>query len=367
MADEVILVQTPPDKALRMELTRRDSLYLLTGISLVPVEAVQPPQPPQPSGSPCLDRTAGRLVKRDLGTIKGDAPFSFLDAGGDARYDYRGTVRSVRYGSQWEGTRSLFMVDGGKHANANHDGACVTGGAWACPDMRASAPNWDDCYQSGNSPTGAMHFRKCKMKDFLIEAVRIHGGFDGFQTGKDSGGSNALIRWACMTMMRDDAIEDDGRWNLTVEQSLVEGFVGVSSRNPDSDGKGKTISVRGCVTRLVPMMFEGAMTTGTLFKLDPRAPVINASDNVWAAEGPPHRTIGGAFGDLLKHGKVGKFERNVFCWLGKGSNPHQVPSGVDVLEGAEAQTAWDAARRKWWEAAPAALHRLPGDPPVQAA
>ena len=211
--------------------------------------------PPDPATFTCLLRSSGTLVNthKNLGTISGAADFRFLNQGGNARYDMTGTIRETNLVNPpgdltWNGKRSLFRSE------TNHSGACVSGGAFHCPNMTPDY-NWNAIYQSGNTPVAAIQLREATITDFLIEGVRIHGGFDGFQTGSGTRDtcSNIRIRKCAMTEMRDDAVEWDN-WipDGVVEDNLIESFVFISNRNTGFNGSSRVMTVQNNLVYLLP-------------------------------------------------------------------------------------------------------------------
>jgi len=368
-SDEFQFAVTNGDKNV---FTRREGLQCaLRGVltfASVPVLAppsglaVNPP-PPMPFSS-CLARHGGN-VGVSVGAFDGNSPILNLSGGGDACYNFSGVVRTVRLqGVTWQGKRTLYRCDGNHHNDADHKGACVFGGAFICPDM-TPALEWEKLYQSKNSPTGAVVLRECKVEDLLLEAPRIHGCFDGFQNGSGTRTTCRdveLRKWA-MTMVRDDAFENDNWWpNLMVEDSLVDGaFCVFSCRNKGfEDGRNRTNAICKSLMRLAPMRFKGKDCTGTFFKLDSRSVRIDLEHNIFAAEGMSIESGGQAFGQLAEFDKLGASTGNLFCWLGAGRNPHVLPRGFTTLIGDEARATWEAAVRDWWKTYPG--RRLEFDP-----
>ena len=359
------------------DTTRRE--MLATAVAVLPateglfhvtvdevVEGLIEPEPTGPQFT-LLTNPPGPIERRysGLGSIQGGQPVLELTKGGKTVYDFCGTIRRARVqGVTWQGAgcRSLYGCDG-----TDHDGGGVAGGAFIGEGVTLNQA-WGQLYQPNNMPRGAVLVRECSLRNFTIEAPRIHGNFDGIQGGSDSNDSkNVTILRAAMTLMRDDGIENDARWDaLTVDQCLFEGFMFFSSRNKSSlDGSKRDNVIKKSVANLLPVNFEDGQYCGQLFKVDKKSVRVNLLDNVFAAGGASWKNFEGAFGDVIKHGKLGESERNLFCWLGKGPNPHKVARGVTGLEGAEARQEYDKAVAYFWSQYPG--HRFAFDPKWTAA
>jgi hypothetical protein len=185
----------------------------------------------------------------------------------------------------------------------------------------------------------------------LIEALRIHGNHDAVLIGTGIAGP-ITVRWCALTMNRDDAVENDNETPLTIENCLIESFVITSNRGGSSNGA-NIVTMQNNLCYSLPCRIDGEPDrTQVAFKMDSGSSRYNLYGNSFAATNSTYSGSGQLFRDLLDNNKLDDSVDNHFYWLGAGSNPHTLPSGFTLHEGAGTQAAWEALVSTWWSNTP---------------
>ena len=165
-----------PLDGLACEFSMYDGALSQVEIEALPDAVTVDHDMPSPAEFTCLARSSGTLdtSHADFGTINGSAAFRTLTTGGNARYDFTGTIRSTPLTSPpgnltWTGKRNLMRIDGNA-GSPDHDGACVSGGAFLCSNMTADH-NWNALYQSTNTPVATFQIRETTTRNLLLEGA----------------------------------------------------------------------------------------------------------------------------------------------------------------------------------------------------
>jgi Concanavalin A-like lectin/glucanases superfamily len=289
-------------------------------------------------GDKAMAASPDLLLTGDLGfqkqRIKADEDgfiFDFSDA----------TVHSAVYPNTKNPYPVAILPDG-------HEDILVLGGTVIRhddPDTR-----WGQSYKNGLHNSG-LHIGQGD-GEITVDGLRVHNTHDGIVVSSHVPDEKYVtIRHVYGTHIRDDAIENDGMHNLTVEDCLFDGaFVGFSSVNPGSTEKPGNdhpiTTIRDTLVRLENMPGDQSAHTeadgsghGRLFKWwDKRAPQIILENNIFVVEDAD------AWGDKLND-KIIHSKNNVMIWMGKGEFQGKLPTGFKLIKGDDA--VFQNAREDW--------------------
>ena len=192
-----------------------------------------------------------------------------------------------------------------------------------------------------------------------MELVRIHNVEDGWKPREfpEFGNTGIMqMRYAYMTGIRDDSIENDDFMPGFVEDSLFDGVDTFLSEQNQSGGIPTTlgpgedpnIRVTRSYIRLYSTNSSGKSNPGRWFKWQPRGTQnhnLVITDSVFATHGPSPRDGWSALNFPEGTTFVGT---NYILWLGTpGGYKAVIPSGVIFLEGQPAQDKWSQTRNTW--------------------
>ena len=202
-----------------------------------------------------------------------------------------------------------------------------------------------------NSPNGA------------VDGIRIARAWDGVRIGPNS--DNFRLTNAWLSNIRDDAIENDHLFSGHIEDSLIDGTLqGISLRpNAKSTIGASTgiVVIEGSLIRLHEYPYKGRPSSGSLAKADARSPRLRIANSVVAIDSPNDRRWAGSWAVMAPKMEA---SNNLLLWLSDSEMPPGLPvsdAGFRLLKGAEARSAWAAAKRNWVNCHPK-VGRVAGDP-----
>ncbi len=193
---------------------------------------------------------------------------------------------------------------------------------------------------------------------FRVRNVRIDSAWDGirFATRNQKEGV-AIVEGAWISRSHDDAIDIPRMLGLTVRDSLLEGFVGVSV-DPGARYGGPDLSDSEYVTKLDGVL----MRVSRAFIKGHRAmPPLEIRDCIFAFD---KMTTGMRNRTRQAWAKTRVSENNELLWLSDEPFPENFPKppdGFTIYTGEEARERWETARLDWIARHPD-VPRLPGDP-----
>jgi hypothetical protein len=210
--------------------------------------------------------------------------------------------------------------------------------------------------------SGSMHFKYAI--NGVIDGMRIMGGWDAIRISP--GATDLTIKNTWISDVRDDLVENDFFYSLTVEDILVDGtFQGISS---DSQGdvtqpSSETVVIDGSVIRIREYLYKGMQRFGALFKYEDDVSPPSIIRNTVVAVDSDNGGTWSNFWDptwaLIK-----ECSNNQFLWLSDSPMPSNVgtpPACFEFLKGAEARAAWARAKQNWIDCHPRVV-RGAGDP-----
>lgn len=191
---------------------------------------------------------------------------------------------------------------------------------------------------------------------------RVH--FKNVMDGVSPRGNNSNYRWhvraAYMVGIRDDAIENDGCLGGTIEDSLIETFMGFSSRPGKVTINGvrvvqdcppgyqdNTFNVKNVFMRLECQPYSGGSTgcgstkaVGQIFKWRGSSPIpVDVRDSIFVQPALSH---GGT--KAMCYRPPGRYSNVTIIWQGSGSWPCKEPPGVTVTRDIN---IWNQAKAAW--------------------
>jgi Concanavalin A-like lectin/glucanases superfamily len=277
------------------------------------------------------------LLTGDLGfqkqTIKADEDGFIFDFSG-------ATVHSAVYPHSKNAYPVVVNPDG-------HKDILVLGGTV----IRHDDPDtkWGQSYKEGTHNAGLIIGRGDG--EVTVDGLRVHNTHDGIVISGLPDEKDITLRHVYGTHLRDDAIENDGMNNLTVEDSLLDGvFVGFSAVNPGSTkqpGSDHPVTIiRDTLVRLESMPGDPTLHTerdgsghGALFKWwDGRAPELVLENNIFVVEDKD------AWNDKVND-KIVLSKNNVMIWMGEGEFRGKLPAGFTLIKGDD--SLFQDAREDW--------------------
>jgi hypothetical protein len=342
-----------------------DSVIYDGAMSLAEVQALDDAQnashgspPPAVDVLACLSRSSPSgidVTLKDLGTFTDQQYLNAAD-GPATKYDARGSTGVLTWnGSSW--SNQFFWRLG-----AAHDGGCVSGMAFR--SNITTSERWGAIYL--NPDGGQIYIRDQNCRNFAIGAFRGHGGWDPIRFGYKSGGvviENVTLHDGWLSLVRDDAIENDLKYNGLIYKSLlIDGcFSGYSYRS-SANGSSGINTIQDNLIRLRPMHYTDAndYRHGMAFKLDSTSPQLIITDMVIYLEKPGFTPDGGNplydLVDKSKNNLATSGDNNRVIWGGSAahgsysSNWGSLPTGWTVEEEsnqAAARALWESYRTAW--------------------
>lgn len=225
---------------------------------------------------------------------------------------------------------------------------------------------WQTYYKQGNSCAisafygGGATFRDCFIggPDKKNNCV-----WDFFRFARQEGEVRNYIKDCAFIYARDDGETDTGLKNLTIENSLIYSYVGISSRPGGSEigqATHRDITIRDTVMRMFPCIgntekYGTDLIHGAPFKWRTGSQKYILHNFVVAAGWPGAKTSqvfrAGQWGDNWT-GALGYIDsatgENVFCYLGDDGFDDAVPLGpFKLLEGQDARDYFARKVREW--------------------
>jgi hypothetical protein len=296
----------------------------------------------------------------NLGTLTGGggSGVRYLDVGGDAIYDLRGTTFDNQYfqgeppppAASSSGTDS-YQPSKSVRFSAAHDGGGIFGGIFVNGYARVAGDNWGRRYPSNHGGQLFLSDHQ-SIHNFTVEGCRFDHCWDPIRFGGTDVVNNRIFRcWISRAF--DDAIENDSYSSFTVEDCLIESaYVFISERGSASTPiagrvnlvKNSLVQVKGHYSNHIHYQ---------VYKLNSSSNLFTSINTIyWLDAGSYHN---GHYGDpwLNLNVDVGNhavnWSGNTIVWAGGGSYPSDwtVPPGTTVTTDTSVWTnavaAWKAA------------------------
>ena len=195
--------------------------------------------------------------------------------------------------------------------------------------------------------------------DADIRELALRQVWDGIRF--DKGSADFLISGVRMADVRDDCVENDNLLDGTIKNSLFDGcFAGISVAKIDDNAARPTVEVDQLLMRMQQYTYRGKPGHALPIKIQEGGPKLVIRNSVIAVD--TQNLIGGKHIALM-WATISHCEGNQLLWLGEGTLPEiygTPPSCFTVLDGADAQSAWDEAKQTWLSENQG-LAPLPGD------
>jgi hypothetical protein len=256
-------------------------------------------------------------------------------SGSQKKYDVRkSTVSNERFDASnatWSGIKG-FPVEVG---NGQASGVCWHGGSITS----GFPPNasWSTYHSSAGLFMGG--------PNFTVEDATVTDYGDAIRWEDTT--DNWTLRRFHVIRAHDDCVENDRLYGGLIDDSFFEGcYVFLSERagggvNIPVDGRPKTVTIQNTLVWLKPMptVYKGpAPGTGPLWKWSSKGSHVTLTHVVFRVDQKP------SHGDLKFPPLVCPCTADTLVWLGGGSYPEKVPSGVTVVTNV---AVWDAAVADW--------------------
>lgn len=233
-------------------------------------------------------------------------------------------------------------------------GVTLMGGLFAGEVPQTSA--WDDTYCNS---TGVLLRDSL---DAVIDGVRMRRVWDAVRVTESSIGF--VLRGSWISEVRDDCIENDYLNGGLIEDMLLDGcFSGLSMRPPKDATRttaGGPVVIRHVLMRMQSYPYKDEVEQGPPLKLDEAGPRIEMHDSILAMDDRnvvSQRRLG------IGWERIGKCSGNLLLWTADGPYPKKFarpPECFRIVEGEEARTLWQDARRNWIDCHPL-IGRFPED------
>jgi hypothetical protein len=203
----------------------------------------------------------------------------------------------------------------------------------------------------------------------VVDGIRIAGGWDGVRASE--GSPNLQLENSWLSEIRDDAVEDDYLYSVSIRDSLIDGaFQGVSVKQSGShalNGLQETVVLSGLLLRLREYPYRGQNRLGAITKNELVSPSIQMRNSVIAVD----YNGGAVWRDYWARGwtKMLNSKNNIFLWLSDEPIPASLPTppqsaGFETLSGLAARRVWERAKQNWIDCHPR-IGRMPDDPHSQ--
>jgi hypothetical protein len=286
----------------------------------------------------------------------------FLDVGGDAVYDMRGTTfdndvaidKDSDTGITWpdnKSKRDIYSPSLNVRTSAAHNGGGLFGGTFVNGYGFFNATRWNPAAstpavigpvsQGGDTMArrypsnhgGQLMLRDHNVSNFMIEGCRFHHCWDPIRFAKASSSiaiSNVTVFRCWFSQVFDDCIENDNHQLFTAVECLMDGgFTWVSDRSDDNKpGPDHLIVVKDCLVWL-----EGRYIykeTGYPYKWKGNGNRVQSINCTYRIDkiSVDHQDPGGTepFFDInTRPGKVVNWKNNTILWTGAGNYPWPLP------------------------------------------
>lgn len=187
-----------------------------------------------------------------------------------------------------------------------------------------------------------------------VEGQRMRRLWDAIRVTESS--NDFILRGSWISEVRDDCVENDFLNGGLVEDMLLDGcFAGLSMRPPDgaerSPGSSPVV-LRGVLMRMQSYLYKDETVQGPPLKIDEAVPEIEVYDSIIAMD--DRDTV-----SQLRLGigwtRIGKCSGNLLLWTADKPWPKKFarpPDCFRIVEGEDARTLWQQARRNWIDCHP---------------